>query len=132
MADIRSYRDLEVWQRGVDLVIHSYQITRSFPSDERFGLVAQMRRAVVSIPANVAEGRSRHTTELFRNHLSIALGSQAERETCIELSFRLGCISDSQRDSWLDEAATTGRLLSGLLRALQAKIERQRAARRRS
>ena len=90
---ILTYRDLEVWKQGMDLVEDCYKVTASFPKSELYGLTSQLRRAVISIPSNVAEGRSRKSTKAFRNHVSIALGSHSELETCLELATRLGFMS---------------------------------------
>jgi len=78
MGQINSYRDLEVWQLGIELVLDCYAVTNRFPAHERFGLTSQARRAAVSIPSNIAEGhnrRSPRSTNAYRNHVSIALGS---------------------------------------------------------
>jgi len=99
-----------------------YAITRIFPSDERFGLASQIRRAAVSIPSNVAEGACRHTTSVYINHVSIALGSHGERETCVEIAFRLRYLSNAQKEKLVTECASVGRLLNGLLRSLEAKL----------
>jgi four helix bundle protein len=128
MAKIETYRDLETWQRGIDFVEHCYVITRAFPSDERFGLTSQIRRAAVSIPSNVAEGSCRHTTSVYINHVSIALGSHGEIETCIEIACQLGYLSGPQKQKLMAECDTVGRLLNGLLRSLEAKLEKQRQA----
>jgi len=71
---LKSYRDLEVWQKGVDLVVLLYQLTKLFPDDERYGLISQIRRAAVSIPANIAEGYGRTHRGDYLRHLSIAKG----------------------------------------------------------
>lgn len=86
---IKTYRDLDAWQAGMDVVQQIYQVTKRFPADERFGLTAQLRRAAVSMPSNVAEGACRRTTGAFVNHVSIALGSHGEVETCVEIALRL-------------------------------------------
>ncbi len=86
---VRSYRDLEVWRLGLDLVQSVYQCTAAFPKSETFGLAAQMRGAAVSIPSNIAEGQARNSTKQFLQFLSFALGSLAELETQLELAHRL-------------------------------------------
>ena len=86
---VRSFRDLEVWQLGLDLVQSVYQCTAAFPKSETFGLAAQMRGAAVSIPSNIAEGQARNSTKEFLRFLSYALGSLAELETQLELATRL-------------------------------------------
>src|SRR5690242_14430754 len=124
MAKIQTYRDLETWQRGMDFVEHCYVITRAFPSDERFGLTSQIRRAAVSIPSNVAEGACRRSTGVYINHVSIAVGSHAEIETCIEIACRLGYVSEARKQTLMADCNTVGRLLNGLLRSLEAKLEK--------
>ncbi|MCX7778667.1 MAG: four helix bundle protein [Patescibacteria group bacterium] len=86
---IYSYRDLIVWQRAVDLVIAVYELTSKFPKEEFYGLVSQMRRAAISIPSNIAEGRRRGTRKDFCQFLNIAYGSGAELETQIEIVKKL-------------------------------------------
>ena len=123
MGDILSYRDLNAWKQAMSVVEDCYRCTDAFPSSERFGLTSQMRRAAVSIPANVAEGRCRHTTGAFTNHVSIALGSVGELETCIELSVRLGFLKPTDAMRLSASVASIGRLLGALHRSLQAKLQ---------
>lgn len=88
---LKSYKDLLVWQKSMSLVKNIYDLTRGFPQDERFGLIAQMRRAAVSVPSNIAEGQSRHTSGEFVQFISHAEGSLAELETqlliAVDLNF---------------------------------------------
>lgn len=84
-----SYRDLLVWQKGIELVQLIYHLTRSFPADEKFGLISQMRRAAVSVPSNIAEGQARHTTGEFVQFISHAEGSVAELDTQIIIAIHL-------------------------------------------
>jgi four helix bundle protein len=86
---VRSFRDLEVWRLGLDLVQSVYKCTATFPKSETFGLAAQMRGAAVSIPSNIAEGQARNSSKQFLQFLSFALGSLAELETQLELAARL-------------------------------------------
>ena len=79
-ARIESFRDLEAWQAAMMLTLDCYRLTWSFPPDERFGLTAQVRKSVVSIPSNVAEGHNRRSRLAYRNHVGIALGSQGRHE----------------------------------------------------
>ncbi|KAA1258181.1 hypothetical protein LF1_06970 [Rubripirellula obstinata] len=120
---VRSYRELEVWQKGMDLVVAIYAATKKFPADERFGLCSQLQRAAVSVPSNIAEGQSRTSTKEFVHHLSIARGSLAEIETQIEIAVRLGYIPNPDDEQLAAEAATVGRMLSGLIRSLRRKLE---------
>ena len=121
---ISSYRDLQVWQKGMELVVESYRLTEKLPRAELYGLVSQMRRAAVSIPANIAEGHARyHTRELWR-HLSIARGSLMELETEFIASGRLGYIAEPEVRNVLSATAELGRMLAGLMRSLRAKSPR--------
>jgi len=88
--ETQSYKDLVVWEKGISLAKMIYQLTATFPSEEKFGLVSQMRRASVSIPSNIAEGQARHTTGEFIQFISHAEGSAAELETQIILAVELG------------------------------------------
>jgi four helix bundle protein len=90
---IESYADLGVWQKGMDLAELCYVMTRSFPSDERFALTAQIRRAAVSIPANVAEGHGSLLSGRYAYHVAIARGSVKELETHVLLAQRLGYLT---------------------------------------
>lgn len=89
-----THKDLEIWKMGMDLVESVYRITQVFPKEEQFGLMAQMRRAVVSIPSNIAEGAARNTKKEFLHYLYISLGSLSEIETQLLISQRLGYLHD--------------------------------------
>ena len=125
MSAITSFRDLTVWQEGMNLVDDVYAITRRFPREERFGLTSDMRRAAISIPANVAEGnrRGRKRPGAYCNHVSIALGSQGELETQIEVALRQKYVSRESIRATLKRAEEVGKMLSGLLRSLEESIE---------
>ncbi len=98
-ARVQNYKDLSVWQNSIELVKQVYVLTQQFPTEEKFGLVSQMRRAAVSVPSNIAEGQARKSTVEFAQFLSIALGSLAELETQLILSIKLGlCSHDSAGD----------------------------------
>jgi len=117
----RSYKDLVVWQKGIALAKLVYQLTKNFPSEEKFGLVAQMRRAAVSIPSNVAEGQARHTTGEFNQFISHAEGSLAELDTQLILSIELKFCSESAAEpafTLLDEIRRT---LNALRRKFAAR-----------
>jgi four helix bundle protein len=116
---LKTYRDLEVWQKSMDLVMSVYQLTKSFPEDERFGLTGQIRRAAVSIPANIAEGYGRTHRGDYLRHLSIARGSLAELETHLVIAVRLEYISrEDGVDTW-HLAQDTGKLLNRLISSLK-------------
>ncbi|NBB75151.1 MAG: four helix bundle protein [Bacteroidetes bacterium] len=122
-ASIESYRDLKVWQRGVDLTERIYAVTQPFPVEERFGLVAQLRRAAVSIPSNIAEGWGRMSTGDFIRFLSIARGSLTEVETQVIVAHRLGFIDDQTRRQVLKETTVESKMLRALIRSLERKSE---------
>ena len=124
-ARMRSYRDLKVWQRAMDLTVRTYEITRRFPAEERYGLVSQMRRAAASVPANIAEGQARRSDKEFLQMLGIARGSLAEVETFVTLSERLRLIGRESSDELLEECAEINRMMNGLMRALSRRDERQ-------
>ena len=98
----------------MDLVEECYRVTTTFPKSELYGLTSQMRRAAVSIPSNVAEGKCRHTTKVYLNHVSIAIGSHGELETWIEVAQRLGFLSSPDKRKTLATCDSVGRLLNGL------------------
>lgn len=116
---IRSYRDLKVWERAMDLVFESYKLTNSLPKSEIYGLVAQIRRAAVSIPANIAEGHGREHLGDYLHHLSMANGSLMELETHFLIAQRLSLLKDGKIDAVLTLAAEVGRMLAGLTRRLK-------------
>ena len=105
----------------MDLVEHVYSSTARFPSDERFGLTAQIRRAAVSVPSNIAEGQGRRSVHEFVHHLSIAHGSLREVETQCLIGARLGYIGEDECESLLAIASEVGRQLNGLMNALDAR-----------
>jgi four helix bundle protein len=121
MQSIRSYRDLDVWRRAMELAQKCYELTAEFPKREVYGLASQIRRAAVSIASNIAEGHSRRSRQAYLNHLSIALGSQSEVETQIDLSCRLGFISKESTEEILLLAGQVGRMLHALVASLERK-----------
>jgi len=114
---IHSFRDLTVWQKSMDLAVRVYRVSEKMPPSEVFGLTSQMRRSAVSIPSNVAEGKA-VGGQRYRRHLKIALGSNAELQTQIELSKRLEILNQAIADELLDQASEIGRMLAGLYKAL--------------
>jgi len=116
------YKQLDTWQQGMTLVERVYDVTSAFPAAERYGLTSQIRRAAVSIPANIAEGFCRRGTKAYAHHVSIALGSHGELETCLELAVRLQFLRAADAERLDEMLASVGRLLSGLHRSLKDKI----------
>jgi four helix bundle protein len=119
---ITSFRELLVWQQAMDLVVDVYQLTDSFPRNERFTLIAQTRRTAISIPSNVAEGANRRTTRAFLNHVDIAQGSEGELFTQLELGRRLGFVSAARVERSLDKLSVVGRMLNGLAASLEERL----------
>jgi len=117
-SKIKSYRDLRVWQSGVDLVTEIYRETQSFPPQEIYGLTNQLRRAAVSVPSNIAEGHAREHTREFLNFISIAQGSLAEMQTQIEIAKRLKYLSEENTDRILDQTVSLSKQLYSLRNAL--------------
>ena len=111
---VRSYRDLVVWQRAVDLVVEVYRVTGGFPREEQFGLSAQVRRAGVSVAANIAEGSGRATSRDLMNFLSIARGSLKETESMVFVAQRLGFVSAADCIEVLRLTDETSRMLTAL------------------
>ena len=117
-SGFKSYRDLEVWQLAMALAKQIYVVTASFPSDERFGLINQMRRASVSVPSNIAEGHARASTAEIQRYISIAMGSVAELETQVLLSLDLGFLNPDQQEQLMPKLDQIGKMLRGLHRSL--------------
>lgn len=113
----KGFRKLIAWQKGHELTLAIYRLTAAFPSDERFGLVSQMRRAAVSVPANVAEGYTRRHAAEFRQALNIAKGSLAELEYYLELSKDLGYTDANYYASLSGRLNETARVLNGLFKS---------------
>jgi four helix bundle protein len=114
---IQSFRDLSVWQKSMDLVVQVYERTEQFPRSEMFGLTSQVRRAAVSIPSNIAEGKAVGGLT-YPRHIKVAIGSEAELQTQIELAQRLKMLSEAEAITLLQHTSEVGRMLAGLLRSL--------------
>jgi len=122
---IRSYRDLHVWQLGVRLVIESYEVGRHLPTDERFGLIAQIRRAAVSIPANIAEGHGRNTRGDYRHHVCTAAGSLRELETLFTIIAELKYVDEKSLKPIQHLCDELGRMLTRLAKRLESPAPRR-------
>ena len=118
---LKSFKDLKVWRKSYELCLKLYEFTSTFPNEDRFGLASQIRRAVVSIPSNIAEGYGRKTTADYIRMLYIAYGSICELETQILLSGDLGLIDIKELGFALQNIAEVERMLMGLIKALERK-----------
>jgi four helix bundle protein len=116
---IRSFRDIIAWQRAIDLAEGVYLATKAWPPDERFGMTAQVRRAAVSVMANIAEGQGRTGSREFLHHLSIADGSLSEVEAHLIFAHRLQFVDDAMLNQLTLQIEETRRLLRGLIRQLR-------------
>ena len=119
---VKHYRELKVWQVAMNLAEQCYLATKNFPKEEQFGLTSQIRRAAASVSANIAEGQGRQHTKEFLNFLSVARGSLMEVETHLLLSQRVGLLNQTTLDALLTMSDEISRMLSGLRRALEAKL----------
>ena len=119
----RAHKKLEVWQEGVVLATSVYELTESFPKSEIYGLVSQMRRAVVSIPSNIAEGAARFCTKEFAQFLSIAGGSLSELDTQMEIAFKLGFIESAQKKEIDNKIDSISAKLAGLINKVRKGLK---------
>jgi len=116
---IQSFRDLIVWQRSIELVAEVYRVTKAFPKDEIYGLTAQMRRAAVSVPSNIAEGQGRISTGEFLQFLGNARGSLHELQTQVVIGRTLGFLAEGKEKPLLDLSIEVDRMLNRLLTSLR-------------
>jgi four helix bundle protein len=114
---MRTHKDLDVWQRSMDLVTRLYAATSHWPKEEIYGLTSQVRRAAVSVPSNIAEGAGRNGVAEFKRFLFIAQGSLVEVETQLEIAERIGFYGDFK--SYQEEIGSIRRLLGGLIRSIK-------------
>lgn len=121
---IQSHRDLNVWQLGIEIAEGVYAISRTFPKEKLYGLTSQIRRAAVSVPANIAEGNARSSTKEYLHLLSISVGSLAEVETHLELALRFQYADTSAVHKLESLIGEERRMLRGLQRALRNKLSR--------
>ena len=120
MTEVRSHKDLIVWQKSMDLAEHVYKLTALFPATEKYGMVAQLTRAAASIPANIAEGHARSTRKDYAHFVSMAKGSLAEVETFLLLCERLGFVSPAMLPPTMLLVEEVGKMLS----TLRARLSR--------
>jgi four helix bundle protein len=122
MGQIRSFRDLDAWNAAMDLVVTTYQTCSGLPGFEQFGLRAQMQRAAVFVPSNIAEGHAGGSGRRYRNYARIAMGSLAELDTQLEVALRLKYIDRKRFEELGPQLIRTRQLLHGLHRSLLAKL----------
>ncbi len=120
----RAHKKLEVWKEGVDLSTQIYKITDKFPKSEIYGLAAQMRRAAVSLPSNIAEGAARFSAKEFAQFLNIAGGSLSELDTQLEIAFNLRYISDIEKQEIETKIESLARKLAGLINSVRRRAEK--------
>lgn len=121
MSPVRSHRDLVVWQKAMALVVDLYLCTQEFPKAEMYGLTAQLRRAAVSVPSNIAEGQGRISTGEFRQFLGHARGSLLEVETQVSIAQELGFLSQESCFALLRQCAEVSKILGGLIKSLERR-----------
>ena len=125
---MRPHHKLEAWNKAVELVIDIYRTTDAFPKEERYGLTSQIRRAAVSVPANIAEGAARFSSKEFARLLSNAQGSASELETELMIAHRLGYLDDASFSKLANQLEQIGRLITGLAKHVGRTILRQARA----
>jgi four helix bundle protein len=122
---LKNYKELDVWQKAYQLCLKIYKTTKIFPKDEQYGLTSQVRRAVVSIPSNIAEGYGRKSTKEYIQALYIAYGSNCELETQIMLSGDLGYIGTENLEALRESIGDVERMLMALIKSLEKRQRTQ-------
>ena len=117
----RTYKDLVAWQKAMELVTEVYRITQHFPKEEMYGLTAQVRRAAVSVPSNIAEGQARYSHMDFQRFLRQARGSLVEVETQVMIGVNLGFLDGKDAKPILGRTAEVGRILNALLNSIRER-----------
>ena len=118
---MHNYKNLVVWQKSIDLVVEVYRLTKKFPSEELYSLTDQLKRAVVSVPSNIAEGSARKTSKEFVQFLYIARGSKAEVETQLEIACKLGYLQYSEAQIAFDLCSEIGKICLKLINNIEDK-----------
>jgi four helix bundle protein len=121
-SQIKSHRDLIVWQKSMDLVVAVYRATDAFPKSETYGLTSQIRRAAASIPANIAEGQGRRLSGEYLQFLANARGSLLELDTHLEIAHRLEILSNSDHVMLMERLIEVRKLLNGLMRSIKNSL----------
>lgn len=120
---MRPHEQLDVWRKSVDFSVEVYKITENFPNDERFGLISQIRRASVSVAANIAEGAGRRSDKEFLNFLSMSQGSASEIETELLIAHKLGYLSETDFQTLMQRLDEIGRMITGLCSHIRGKAQ---------
>ncbi|MFH1370885.1 MAG: four helix bundle protein [Planctomycetota bacterium] len=115
---IKTYRDLQIWQIGIEIVTDIYGVTKKFPKEETYGLASQMRRSAISIPSNAAEGFKRFHNKEYKQFLYISSGSCGELETQVTIARKLDYIDEQQETALLEKLDHVGRMISSLIKKL--------------
>jgi len=118
---MKTYRELIVWQKSMDLVTSIYQVSKLFPNEENFGLTSQLRRSAISVPSNISEGYGRNSLNDYIRFLNISVGSLYEAQTQIEIAFNLKYIEKEQFKSIYDSTREIERMMSSLIKKLKEK-----------
>ena len=118
MENIKDFKDLFLWQRAMDLVVEVYDLVKKLPKEELFALSDQIRRAVISIPSNIAEGQGRNSSKEFIHFLSIAKGSKAELETQLLLCVRINYLKELEIEKAMSLVEEVGKMLHSLQKRL--------------
>ena len=129
MTEIESFRDLFVWQKSMDLAVRCYRAAQALPKSEQSVLGYQVRKSSVSMPSNIAEGHSRHSTPHYIQHLWTAHASGAELETQVEVGRRVELFTEHQAEALIRDAQEVGRMINGLVRSLE-RSEQERGRKR--
>lgn len=119
---IKSYKDLIVWQKAIELVTDVYILTATFPAEEKFGITSQLNRAVVSVPTNIAEGWGRESSKNYIQFLKISRGSLMEVETLLLISKNLKFITDDKYNLYCNKIEEIAKILQGLIKSIKQKI----------
>ncbi len=117
---LKSYKDFTVWQKAMDLTVEIYKLVKLLPKEETYALSDQMRRAVVSIPSNIAEGHSRNSNREFMNFVSIARGSKSELETQLQICIKLNYLTEQDAENALSLCDEIGKMLTNLMKTLRS------------
>lgn len=120
MKPKHNFKNIKVWQKSVDLAVKVYHVTKEFPSEEKFGITSQMRRASVSIPSNIAEGTAKSTSKSFINSLDISLGESYELETQAIIANMVGLLDKEQFTSFESDISEVQRMINGLISTVES------------